>query len=115
MSIPDTEWDPVMRGLLDHMLAVEASDLYITAGSPAVFRIDGVGYPAKNALGADDIETMADSLMTDQQRQEFRTKLEMNIALATSSGGRFRANIFRQRGATGLVIRLVRTQIKTLA
>jgi twitching motility protein PilU len=115
MSIPDTEWDPVMRGLLDHMLAVEASDLYITAGSPAVFRIDGVGYPAKNPLGADDIETMADSLMTEPQRQEFRAKLEMNIALATSSGGRFRANIFRQRGATGLDIRLVRTQNKTLA
>jgi twitching motility protein PilU len=39
----------------------------------------------------------------------------MNIALATSNGGRFRANIFRQRGATGMVIRLIRTQIKTLA
>ncbi len=115
MSIPDTEWDPVMRGLLDHMLAVEASDLYITAGSPAVFRIDGVGYPAKNALEGDDVDTMASSLMTEAQRQEFRRALEMNIALATSSGGRFRANIFRQRGATGMVIRLVRTQIKTLA
>ena len=38
----------------------------------------------------------------------------MNLALATSKGGRFRANIFRQRGATGMVVRLVRTQIKTL-
>ena len=115
MSIPDTEWDPVMRGLLDHMLAVEASDLYITAGSPAVFRIDGVGYPAKNALEGDDVDTMASSLMTEAQRQEFRRALVFKIALARSCGGRFRANIFRQRGATGMVIRLVRTQIKTLA
>ena len=115
MSIPDTEWDPVIRGLLEHMLNVEASDLYITAASPAVFRIDGVGYPARNPLGSEEIDQMADSLMTAAQQKEFREKHEMNIALATSNGGRFRANIFRQRGATGMVIRLIRTQIKTLA
>ena len=114
-NIPDTEWDPVIRGLLEHMVTVEASDLYITAFSPAVFRIDGVGYPAKNALEPDEIDAMADSLMTPAQQEEFRTKLEMNLALATSSGGRFRVNVFRQRGATGMVVRLVRTNIKTLA
>ena len=113
--VPDDQWDPVMRGLLEHMLTVEASDLYITAGSPAVFRIDGVGYPAKHPLEPDEIEAMADSLMTPAQRDEFRTRLEMNLAIATASGGRFRVNLFRQRGATGMVIRLVRTQIKTLA
>jgi twitching motility protein PilU len=114
-NVPDHEWDPVIRGLLEHMLTVEASDLYITAGSPAVFRIDGVGYPAKTPLEPEDIETMADSLMTPVQRSEFRDKLEMNLAIATTNGGRFRVNVFRQRGATGMVVRLVRTQIKTLA
>jgi twitching motility protein PilU len=113
-NMPDTEWDPVMRGLLEHMLTVEASDLYITAFSPAVFRIDGVGYPAKNPLEPDEIDAMANSLMSPAQQEEFRTKLEMNLALATSTGGRFRVNIFRQRGATGMVVRLVRTNIKTL-
>ncbi|HEU4611819.1 MAG TPA: PilT/PilU family type 4a pilus ATPase [Kofleriaceae bacterium] len=114
-NVPDHEWDPVIRGLLEHMLTVEASDLYITAGSPAVFRIDGVGYPAKTPLEPEDIDTMAESLMTPVQRAEFRDKLEMNLAIATTSGGRFRVNVFRQRGATGMVVRLVRTQIKTLA
>jgi twitching motility protein PilU len=114
-AIPDDEWDPVMRGLLEHMLTVEASDLYITAGSPAVFRIDGVGYPAKHPLQPDEIDAMASSLMSAAQQEEFRTKLEMNLALANSNGGRFRVNMFRQRGATGMVVRLVRTQIKTLA
>ena len=42
-STTDT-WDPTLRGLLEHMLVVDASDLYLTAGSPPVFRIDGVGY-----------------------------------------------------------------------
>jgi twitching motility protein PilU len=113
--ISDDEWDPVMRGLLEHMLTVEASDLYITAGSPAVFRIDGVGYPAKHPLQPNAIDAMANSLMTAAQQDEFRAKLEMNLALANSKGGRFRVNMFRQRGATGMVVRLVRTQIKTLA
>jgi twitching motility protein PilU len=111
----EAQWDPYLRALLDHMVAVDASDLYLTADAPAVFRIDGVGHPAKKTLDGAAIQTMADSLMTPAQRQEFRDKLEMNLALANSTGGRFRANIFRQRGATGMVLRLVRTQIKTLA
>jgi len=115
MTVPDIKWDPVLRGLLEHMLSCEASDLYITAGSPAVFRIDGVGYPARNPLEPETVQSMADSLMSQPQREEFRSTFEMNLALASSKGGRFRVNIFRQRGATGMVVRLVRTEIKTLA
>ena len=115
MSTDDTShrWDPTMRALLEHMVRVEASDLYLAAGSPPVFRIDGVGYPAKKELSGDQIAAMADSLMTPAQRDEFAAKLEMNLALANATG-RFRANIYRQRGAVGVVVRLVRTQIKTL-
>jgi twitching motility protein PilU len=107
-------WDPVIRTLLDHMLKVEASDLYLTAGSPPVFRIDGVGYPAKSSLAGEQLAAMAASLMTPAQRAEFAQKLEMNLSLATERGGRFRANVFRQRGEVGMVVRLVRTQIKSL-
>jgi len=106
-------WDPMMRALLDHMLKVEASDLYLAAGSPPVFRIDGTGYPAKKELTGDQIAAMAESLMSPAQSAEFATKLEMNLALASQTG-RFRANIYRQRGAVGMVVRLVRTEIKTL-
>ncbi|HUQ04559.1 MAG TPA: PilT/PilU family type 4a pilus ATPase [Kofleriaceae bacterium] len=112
---PETRWDPSMRSLLDHMVKVEASDLYLTAGSPPVFRIDGAGYPAKTSLTGEQVAAMAETLLTPAQREEFATKLELNVALSTTTGGRFRANFFRQRGAVGLVVRLVRTQIKTLA
>jgi twitching motility protein PilU len=115
MSAPDDNWDPTLRSLLEHMHKVEASDLYITAGSPPVFRIDGVGYPAKHVIEPDKIAAMADSLMSQAQHVEFARTMEMNLALANATGGRFRANIFRQRGAVGLVVRLVRTVIKTLA
>ncbi len=113
-SAPVEFWDPAMRSLLDHMAKVDASDLYITAGSPPVFRIEGVGYPAKNKLEADAIAAMADTLMTDSQQLEFANKLEMNLALANGPA-RYRVNMFRQRGAVGMVVRLVRTKIKTLA
>jgi twitching motility protein PilU len=111
----ESEWNPVLRGLLEHMLKVEASDLYITAGSPPVFRIDGAGYPAKHALTPEHTQAMAHSLLGAAQREEFGRALELNVALEMTSGGRFRANLFRQRGAAGMVIRLVRTTIKTLA
>jgi twitching motility protein PilU len=111
----DSKWEPTLRGLLDHMTKVEASDLYITAGSPPVFRIEGVGYPAKHPFDGEQIAKMADSLMSPTQRADFAKTLEMNLALANSGGGRFRANIFRQRGSVGIVVRLVRTTIKTLA
>ncbi len=114
MTTPVEHWDPTVRGLLEHMVKVEASDLYITAGSPPVFRIDGVGYPAKHVFDDHAIAAMADTLMSAAQLDEFAAKMEMNLALANDNGGRFRVNIFRQRGAVGMVIRLVRTKIKSL-
>ena len=106
--------DPALEHLLRHMLKIEASDLYITVGSPPVFRVDGVGYPARVPLQAPQIAAMADSLMTTEQRDEFKSKLEMNLAVALGDEGRFRVNLFMQRGSVGMVVRLVRTIIKTL-
>jgi twitching motility protein PilU len=99
--------------LLTHMLTIEASDLYLTAGSPPVYRKDGVGLAGRAPFSTEQVDAIAASVMTAEQREEFARKLEMNLALATPEG-RFRVNIFRQRGATGLVVRLVRSQIKTL-
>ncbi len=111
----EKHWDVILRGLLEHMLKVEASDLYITAASPPVFRIDGVGYPAKTPLDGVRIAEMAMTLLDEKQQQELFAKKEMNLAIANTSGGRFRVNMFYQRGELGMVIRLIRTKIKTLA
>ncbi len=110
----EPRWHPTIRMLLEHMLKIEASDLYLTLDSAPVFRKDGVGYPAKGELSADELAAMADSLMTPIQQERFARDLEMNLALALDSQGRFRANIFRQRGAVGMVFRLVRSRIQTL-
>ena len=109
------QWDPILKSLLDHMLKVEASDLYITAASPPVFRINGVGYPAKTPFDGARIVEMARTLLDDDQWTELVTKKEMNLALASDNGGRFRVNMYYQRGELGMVVRLIRTKIKTLA
>lgn len=110
-SIPTI--DPTLYALLEHMLRIKASDLYLANGCPPVFRVDGVGHPGKVAATAEQLDAMADSLMTPAQRQEFKKTPEMNLAIAIGEG-RFRVNILRQRGSTGLVVRLVKTKIATL-
>ncbi|HVH41375.1 MAG TPA: PilT/PilU family type 4a pilus ATPase [Labilithrix sp.] len=110
---PPPSIDPTMRTLLEHMLRVNASDLYLTNESPPTFRVDGECLAGKQPATAEHIQIMADSLMTPEQQLEFRTKLEMNLAIAID-GGRFRVNVFRQRGAPGMVVRLVKTRITTL-
>ncbi|HTJ44808.1 MAG TPA: PilT/PilU family type 4a pilus ATPase [Kofleriaceae bacterium] len=107
-------WDARIRQLLEHMRKVDASDLYVTADSPPVFRIDGVGYPAKQSMTGTWVDEMARSLMLEPQRAEFAERHEMNLAL-DGPLGRFRVNVFRQRGAVGMVVRNIRTQIKPLS
>jgi twitching motility protein PilU len=104
------------RGLerfLDHMLRIDASDLYVTAESPPVFRTNGVGLKGKQPLTPEAIDAMLAPVLDDAQRAELERTHELNFAISRGEG-RFRVNVFRQRGATGLVVRLVRTRIKTI-
>jgi twitching motility protein PilU len=108
------ELDPAVGRLLEHMIRINASDLYLTAGSAPVFRVDGMGHRGRTVLDSEQVARMADAFMRPDQRDEFRREFEMNLILAIGDKGRFRVNVFRQRGETGIVVRLVRTQIKTL-
>jgi twitching motility protein PilU len=98
---------------MDHMLKINASDLYITAESPPMFRAEGAGMKGRKALTAPEIDEMVDQFLTPSQKTEFKRTHELNIAVGRGEG-RYRVNVFRQRGATGLVIRLIRTKIRTL-
>src|SRR5204863_267191 len=90
-------------------------DIYPTgqsAQSPPVFRVDGVSYPGRVLLQADEIATMASSLMSMAQREAFRANLEMNLTFSLGDGQRFRANLFWQQGVQDMVVRSVRTQVR---
>ncbi len=102
--------------LLERILALDASDLYLTVGSPPVFRVEGVAVPANEpALGEADTLALADEAMSEpRQREEFAKIKEMNLALALDGRGRFRCNIFQQRNAVGLVIRQIKLTVPTI-
>jgi twitching motility protein PilU len=101
--------------LLSVMSEHDASDLYLTVDSPPMYRIQGVIRPAGNrCLTAEDTELLAKSIMNDKSQREFEEHQEHNLALYYSALGRFRVNVFRQRGAVGLVIRQIRSDIQSL-
>ena len=101
--------------LLGVMTEHDASDLYLTVDSPPMYRINGAIRPAGNrCLTSDDTELLAKSVMNDKSQREFDEKNEQNIALYYSALGRFRVNIFRQRGSVGLVIRQIRSNILSI-
>src|SRR5262245_19716368 len=97
-----------VRVLMSEMVERNASDLYVTVDSPPVIRIEGVNHQVGNeALTPAEVEALANSLMTERQRAIFEDTMEMNLALHSSKLGRFRVNVFRQRGAVAMVVRQI--------
>jgi len=104
-----------IKQLLMVMVKKDASDLYLTSGLPPAYRIEGVVYPLKQEpLNAIQCEQLANTTMNEKQRAAFAEDYEMNLALAYPELGRFRVNIFRQRGNVGMVIRQIKTTIPTI-
>ncbi len=104
-----------IRQLLMVMVKQDASDLYITSGMPPSYRINGPIIPLKqDPLNSVQTEQLANSTMSEKQRAAFASDMEMNLALSYEGMGRFRVNIFRQRGDVGMVIRKITTEVPTI-
>jgi len=104
-----------IRVLLKEMVDRGGSDLYVTAESPPVVRIEGINHTLDGEpLTPTEVEALANSLMTERQRAAFEEQMEMNLGISSSKLGRFRVNVFRQRGAVGVVVRQIKTQIPTI-
>ena len=104
-----------IRDLLAVMVEANSSDLYITVDSPPMFRTEGITKPyGEKHTTAQQTEEIAASIMTEKQKIKFAETLEMNLALHYPELGRFRVNIFRQRGLTGLVIRQIKEEIQSI-
>ncbi|MBX7138381.1 MAG: PilT/PilU family type 4a pilus ATPase [Oligoflexia bacterium] len=101
--------------LLSVMVEHDASDLYLTVDSAPMYRINGTVRPAGNrTLAPQDTESLALSILSDRQQKDFLATNEQNLALYYPNLGRFRANVFRQRGNVGVVVRQIKTAIPTL-
>lgn len=86
-----------------------ASDIHIKSGLPPMFRINGSLVPLKNAprLVPDDIHKMAKSIWNPAQMEEFKRTHDIDLAYGVPGLGRFRVNIFQQRGTIGIVLRVI--------
>ncbi len=101
--------------LLTRMAHEKASDLFITAGVPPNFKVHGRVVPFSQApLTPAQTHAIAYSIMNAAQRQEFETCSECNFAIQLDCVGRFRANVFRQQGYVGMVVRRIEMAIPTL-
>ena len=101
--------------LLRVMEEQRASDIYLKAGSPPMYRVDGEVRPSPHApLNPADVAHLAGQMMTDQEQQRFAREQSVDLAYSASGVGRFRVNIYRQRGSVAIVARRVRQDVPTL-
>ena len=105
---------PNIVTLLKQMVEKNSSDLHLRVGMPPVFRVNGRLEPLnKELLTKEDMIQIARQCLTDRQKREFDKKFELDFALSLSKVGRFRINLYKQRGSLALAIRRVHFKIPT--
>lgn len=92
-----------------------ASDLFFSVGAPPNIKIEGITSPVGvSAIQSQQMAEIVLSIMNDAQQKEFEATMELNMALSLAGIGRFRVNIFRQRGEVAMVIRYIKGDIPSL-
>lgn len=99
---------------LEAMVKRDASDLYLTTGAYASLKIMGkMDHLTKDKMTPGSIAVLAKGLLNEQEWLEFQQNKEMNKGLSVKDIGRFRVNIYYQRGEVSMVIRHIRSEIKS--
>src|SRR5258705_8292068 len=117
--IREVHWGPCRMNIDDLLrIAMErrASDLHLKVGNYPHLRVDGELQPLTEQprVTAEDMLTMAFSMMSARQKQKFKETSEIDMAYGVAGLGRFRVNVFQQRGNVGLVLRVIPTKIRAL-
>jgi len=102
--------------LLKAVVAKKASDLHLKVGNNPIARVDGHLEPLDPnlKLSQEDVVAIAFSIMNNQQKQRFKERSEIDLAYSAPGLGRFRVNVYQQRGTVNLVFRAVPTKILTI-
>ncbi len=105
-----------LNEILQIALRGGASDIHLKAGLPPMFRVDGSLVPLKDAkrLPPEEIARMAFGIMNDYQKEKFKQTNEIDLAYGVPGLGRFRVNVFQQRGTIGVVLRVIPFKILTI-
>lgn len=101
-----------IKPVLKFMVEKNASDLFFSTGTPIHIEIEGKTMPVNSqSMTPGMVKEIAYSLMSSAQIEEFEETLEMNFAMSVHEVGRFRVNVFRQRGEVSMVIRYIKGTI----
>jgi len=104
-----------LKDLLEKMQKLNSSDLHLKAGSPPVYRIDGKLVIEKgDSLTPESLKAMAYQIMTPSKQEAFERQKEMDFAISVRGIGRFRVNIFLQRGSVAIAMRAIPFSIRRI-
>ncbi|HEV8339841.1 MAG TPA: type IV pilus twitching motility protein PilT [bacterium] len=105
-----------INALLATVIERRASDLHLKVKNPPMLRIDG-SLVALSAppFEAPELESLIESILTEEQRATFRRELELDFAYSVPGLSRFRVNVFQQRGVIGAAIRTIPIAVPTMA
>src|ERR1700740_1445902 len=100
--------------LLRRAVESRASDLHLKVGNHPYLRVDGIlsGLTDVPRITPEEMLSMAFSMMTNRQKQKFKETAELDMAYGVAGLGRFRVNVFQQRGNVGMVLRVIPTKIR---
>ena len=104
--------DDLLRRAVDK----RASDLHLKVGNHPYLRVDGALLALNDIprITPEEMLSMAFSMMTNRQKQKFKETAELDMAYGVAGLGRFRVNVFQQRGNVGMVLRVIPTKIRTI-
>lgn len=98
------------------MAEKQASDLFISAGAAIYIKIEGDLKPINaQVLDVETAKKAIYNIMTEEQIRTFESRLELNFGLSVQGAGRFRINVFRQRGSVAMVARYITTAVPSIA
>ncbi|MGD8743161.1 MAG: ATPase, T2SS/T4P/T4SS family, partial [Granulosicoccaceae bacterium] len=105
-----------LEPFLNLMVDMNASDLFFSVGAPVNAKVEGLLKPVtETRLQPGNVKVLAYGIMSEAQIREFESELEMNLAFTANGIGRFRVNVFKQRGEVSMVVRHIKTDIPTIA
>jgi twitching motility protein PilT len=106
----------VIDDLLRRAVETKSSDLHLKVGNHPYLRVDGLLNPLGDVprITPEEMLSMAFSMMTNRQKQKFKETAELDMAYGVPGLGRFRVNVFQQRGNVGMVLRVIPTKIRTV-
>jgi len=104
---------PLLERVLAAARQLGASDIHLKVGLPPIFRIKGELRTVRDvpALTRDMLIAFADGMMNERQKAEFEASWDVDLAYGSPDGGRFRVNVFQQRGQMGMVMRLIPPEV----